>query len=290
MRIRRLPRRRHERSPGQSLAEFAIILPVFLVILSAAIDLGRIAYARVSVANVAREASFQAAQTPTSYQAGQPCPTADPVTGDVPETNLVVCRAILESTGSVVTVSPSDIALTCSPSCAEAMGNTVTVKVTGQFNLLTPVMAALLGGTSVRFSSSSTNQITALPESSASAPTEAPTAAPTGTPAPTDTPPPACTLPSAGFTYVATPTSNQSPVTVTVTDTSSAAASCGITQWAWDWGDGHSTTFGQVQAPHVYDNTTGKKGDAKTFNLMLTVTNLAGSSTSGAATITVIRP
>lgn len=34
MRIHGLHRRRRERSPGQSLAELAIILPVFLVILS----------------------------------------------------------------------------------------------------------------------------------------------------------------------------------------------------------------------------------------------------------------
>lgn len=289
MQIRGLRHRRGERSPGQSLVELALLLPVFLVILSAAIDFGRIAYARVSIANVAREASFQAALTPTSYQAGQPCPTADPVTGDVPETNLVICRAILESTGSVVTVSPSDVALTCTPSCAEAMGNTVTVKVTGEFNLLTPLMAALFGGTTIRFSSSSTNQISSLPPSPTAGPTGAPTPAPTDTPAPTETPIPACTLPSAGFTYTSTPASNLSPVTVTVTDTSSAAASCGITQWAWSWGDG-VTTYGQTQAPHVYYNPTAKKGEGKTFNLTLTVTNSAGSSTSGAATITVIRP
>src|SRR3990170_894533 len=104
MGLRTFLRRRRGRSLGQSLVEFAIILPVFLVILSAAIDLGRMAYARVTIANVAREASFQAAKTPTSYQAGQPCSTT---------TNMVICRAVLESTGSVVTVSPSDITMTC---------------------------------------------------------------------------------------------------------------------------------------------------------------------------------
>jgi len=148
MSIRAFLRRHRPRTRGQSLVEFALLLPVFLVIVSAALDLGRIAYARVSIANVAREAAFQAASTPTSYQAGQPCSSSNP------SANMVICRALLESKGSVVTVTPSDITMTCSPDCTKAMGNTVTVKATGRFNLLTPLMSAFFGGTSITFSSS----------------------------------------------------------------------------------------------------------------------------------------
>lgn len=290
MKIRGLRRRRRERTLGQSLVEFALILPVFLVILSAAIDLGRLAYARVTIANVAREASFQAAQTPTAFQAGQPCPTADPGTGKVPGTNLVICRAILESTGSVVTVAPSDITLTCTPSCSEAMGNTVTVKATGRFNLLTPVMAAFFGGTTITFSSSSTNQISAFPvtTTTTTTTTSTTTTSTTTTSTTTTTTTIACTLPSAGFTYTTSPASNESPVTVTVTDISTSSPSCPITSWTWNWGEG-SPTYGQSPSPHVYYNTTEAKGNTKTFILTLTVSNSAGSATSGAATITVIK-
>jgi Flp pilus assembly protein TadG len=157
MSIRALLRRFREQPRGQSFVEFALILPIFLVIMSAAVDLGRLAYARVTIANVAREASFQASQTPTAYLAGQPC-----VTGNE-DANRVICRAILESTGSVITVAPADITLTCSPTCDKAMGNTVTVKATGRFSLLTPVMAVFFGGTTISFSSTATNQISALP-------------------------------------------------------------------------------------------------------------------------------
>ncbi len=281
MGLRAFLRRRRERSLGQSLVEFALILPVFLVILSVALDLGRLAYARVTIANVAREASFQAAQTPTSYQAGQPCAT---------DTNMVICRGILESKGSVVTVNPSDITMTCTPDCTGTMGNTVTVKATGQFNLLTPVMAVFFGGTTITFSSSATNQVSALPAyvAAAATPTPTPTPTPSPTPSPTPTPTPACVVPSAGFTYTATPSTNQSPVTATVTDTSTSAAGCPITQWAWSWGDG-VTTYGQSQSAHVYYNTTGQPGNTKTFSLSLTVTNSGGSATSGVATISVIR-
>jgi len=176
MSIRAFLRRHRPRTRGQSLVEFALLLPVFLVIVSAALDLGRIAYARVSIANVAREAAFQAASTPTSYQAGQPCSSSNP------SANMVICRALLESKGSVVTVTPSDITMTCSPDCTKAMGNTVTVKATGRFNLLTPLMSAFFGGTSITFSSSSTNQISALPPSPTWPPTAPPSSPPTTVP------------------------------------------------------------------------------------------------------------
>jgi Flp pilus assembly protein TadG len=280
MSIRAFLRRYRERPLGQSLVEFALMLPVLLVVLSAAIDLGRLAYARVTIANVAREASFQAAQTPTSYLAGQPCDSANT------NANLVICRAILESTGSVVTVAPADIALSCDPSCGKAMGNTVTVTVTGQFNLLTPVMAAFFGGTTITFTSTSTNQISALPPMP-TAPPGAPTATPSVTPSPSpssSTVPTVmpCTRPSAAFTYTTNGTT--SPVFVTVTDTSTASPSCPITVWEWDWGDGSPKTYGQAPSPHTYYNS----GPAdKKYHLTLKVSNAAGSNTSGAEIILV---
>jgi len=283
MHIRAILRRYREQPLGQSLVEFALILPVFLMIVSAAVDLGRLAYARVTIANVAREASFQAAQTPTAYLAGQPCTSGDE------DANLVICRAILESTGSVITVTPADVTLTCSPSCGGTMGNTVTVTVTGRFNLLTPVMAVFFGGTTITFSSTSTNQISALPPMPTAppgAPTDTPvpsaTASASPTPAPTVMP---CSLPSAAFTY--TKSGTNSPVDVTVTDTSTSSASCGITQWRWDWGDGTSPTidFGSASGhTHRYVNPGPGK---QNYPLTLTVWNAAGSNTSGAAIIGV---
>jgi Flp pilus assembly protein TadG len=291
MQIRGIPRRRHTRPLGQSLVEFALILPVFLLIVSAAVDLGRLAYARVTIANVAREAAFQAASTPTSYLAGQPCPTVDPATGQVPGTNLVICRGVLESAGGALTVAPSDITVSCTPSCTKAYGNTVTVTATGRFHLITPVMAAFFGGQTITFSSSTTGQIEALPVSPTASP--APTGSPTPTPAPTATPTPTatpkvCSLPSAGFTFTSSPVSDQSPVTVTVHDTSTATAGCEIETWAWSWGDG-VTTYGKTQSPHVYYNHNAHGSDSNiTYFLTLTVTNEAGSMpTSGAVSILV---
>jgi len=53
--MRRLGRR--TRSRGQGLVEFALVLPVFMVILIGMVDLGRAIWANNSVANAAREAA-----------------------------------------------------------------------------------------------------------------------------------------------------------------------------------------------------------------------------------------
>jgi Flp pilus assembly protein TadG len=53
--------RRRSRSRGQGLVEFALVLPIFLVILIGMVDLGRTIWANNSVANAAREAARFAA-------------------------------------------------------------------------------------------------------------------------------------------------------------------------------------------------------------------------------------
>src|SRR3982751_324375 len=75
-------RRRHgqksrQKSRGQSLVEFALVLPVFLVFLAAALDLGRIFYANISLNNAAREGAFEASKHPQPFGAGQACDASD---------------------------------------------------------------------------------------------------------------------------------------------------------------------------------------------------------------------
>jgi Flp pilus assembly protein TadG len=52
--VRAHPRLR-PRSRGQALVELALILPIILLLLAAALDLGRLFYSRVTVANAARD-------------------------------------------------------------------------------------------------------------------------------------------------------------------------------------------------------------------------------------------
>ena len=148
-------RRRRTRSRGQSLVEFALILPLLMVFLATILDLGRIYYANISLLNAAREGAFQASKTPDSYQGGQPCNTT---------TNLIVCRVQLESKGSMVEVDEADIDVDCSKSgCPLEANSTVTVTVDGQFQLITPILGFIFGGQTIDMESSATQQIEYYP-------------------------------------------------------------------------------------------------------------------------------
>ena len=71
--------RRHS-ARGQALVERAIVLPVFLFVVGAAIDLGRLFQAYVTVENAAKEGAFFGATDPRCDVAKQGC--ADPNTVD----------------------------------------------------------------------------------------------------------------------------------------------------------------------------------------------------------------
>lgn len=169
--IRRLRRRP---SRGQSLVEFALVLPIFLVFLAATLDLGRVFYANITLNNAAREGAFQAALTPELYQEDQPCDQA---------TNRVVCRIQNETTGSMVAVAPTDIDMACGlAGCPEAAGSFVTVEVRGQFRLVTPLLSVIFGGQDLNLTSSAVAQIEYLPDPDTATPPPGPVAAFTWSP------------------------------------------------------------------------------------------------------------
>ncbi len=64
--------RRRRRTRGQSLVEFALVLPVFLIILSGLMDMGFLLYSRMTVINAAREgarvATTMTEETPTAIR------------------------------------------------------------------------------------------------------------------------------------------------------------------------------------------------------------------------------
>ncbi len=279
--LRRIRRHRATRSRGQSLVEFALILPLLMVLFATTLDLGRLALSQLSITNAAREGAFQASTTPASFDNTQGCPADG-------KTNLVVCRVLLEAKASGITIAPADITRTCSPSgCATGLGNRVTVSVVGHFQLLTPLLAGFFGGSqAITFTRSSTSQIETLPDPPVVYPNPTPTPSPTPTPdpsaspsaEPTPTAMPACTIPSAGFTFTVSPVSHQPPVTISVVDTTTSP-NCAITSWFWNWDDG-STSLLQNPGSHTY----GVEG---TYEVTLRVTNAAGSNTTGSVQVKV---
>jgi Flp pilus assembly protein TadG len=292
------------RSAGQSLVEFALILPVLMVLCLGALDLGRLYYARITTTNAAREGAIEAAAHPDSFDTGDPCDA---------DTNRVMCRVINESNGSFVAIAPSDVSLSCTPSCNAAINHTVTVTVTGHFHLLTPLLAAFTGGSNVTFQQSATAQIQTAPvggdlSTPAPTPTPTPVPTPTATPGPTPTPVPGPTpTPAPGATPTPTPTPSPSPTPVPTptpcyapTANFSFSPSTGVAFknnghpgttfvfndlstnmdswchpiWSWNFGDGSGAS--SLQNPtYVYGAANTNPG----FTITLTVSNVSGTST-----------
>jgi PKD repeat protein len=233
----------HSRTRGQSLVEFALILPVFFTLTAAAIDLGRVYYSSITVNDAAREGVLEAAKNPGSYIANTDCTAANKLD------NRVMCRTLNEARGGFVTVSPADVALSCTlvtpgpcPPATPVFGDTISVKVTGRFTLVTPLIGSFFGGQTITFSSTASAQLNVAPVN----------------------PPPAA--PVANFTTTPTPPVGPAPLSIAFTDTSTG----GPTTWTWDFGDGRGST---TQSPtHTY-------GSQGSYTAVLTATNAGGSTT-----------
>ncbi len=233
--FRRTGRRR---TRGQSLVEFALILPVMLVMLAAALDLGRVFYAHITLNNAAREGAFEAAVNPDSFDAGQPCNTFD---------NRVTCRVQLEAKDSNVTIADGDIGLTCSVTgCPGQAGSFVTVSVSGEFQLITPLLAVIFGGQTIPLSSSATAQVQYLPDAAIMT-------APPG--------------PVAGFSV-----SDTSPDVGETVNFDGSSSTGDPSEYVWDFGDGAQ---GQSTDPTISHTYTV----AGTYTVILTVINLTGVDT-----------
>ena len=280
------PRLRRGRTRGQALVELALILPLMVILLAAALDLGRLFYSTITVTNSAREGAIEAAIDPALFVAGQPCNAT---------TNRIMCRAINETAGSFVTVAPADVSVSCAPSCAPAIGNRVKVTVVGHFSLITPLLSVFTGGQNVTLSSTASAQIITTPvvgTPSTPQPTASPTPSVTPEPSPSGsvepsgspTPVPSLTCvapenvtisvsPTSGFRY-------KNPGKPGTTFSFSTSASnmneplCNPI-WTWNFGDGAGTSS-LFQPEYVYLAANTSPG----FTVTITASNDGGQDTA----------
>jgi len=150
--IRPARRRWHERSRGQSLVEFAFVMPVIAILAFAFIDLGRAVYALNTISNAAREGARVAMVNQLDPANGPwQCNPQRPVE-DVnnPGWTFRGCSIDAGKTAGVtntdVTVSyasPPGADLTCSGTLT--VGCIVTVTVTAHYTPITPVAGQLIG-------------------------------------------------------------------------------------------------------------------------------------------------
>ena len=82
--------------PGQSLLELALMIPMLLVLITGALEFGRIFYTKIVISNAAREGAYYLSTNPSDYNSG---------TGEAPNT-VHVAEAEANNSGiSDITVS-----------------------------------------------------------------------------------------------------------------------------------------------------------------------------------------
>lgn len=162
---------RHRRRRGQSLVEFALILPFFLLLLFGLLDMGRAVYMNSTLSQAAREAARLAAveaswvgsTDPSCGAAGGPvCPA------DVAALGADVLAAANRMMAPFGSIAPGDLHLSCdgttpptgewtSPpeTCSDrAVSDLASVRVEMEFTPITPIIGQLIG--SIRLTGSAT--------------------------------------------------------------------------------------------------------------------------------------
>ncbi len=237
------PSHRRGRSRGQSVVEFALVLPVFMLLLLTAIDFGRLFFSFIEMNNAAREGATYAATNPTN--------------------TVEIQRHILQETNAQSQVGAGTLSaptVTCKDTtgaemaCSSAVGgggpgNTVTVRATEPFTFFTPFINELFGN---NFNMSSSATAVALGYAGSSSGTN----------------PDNCSPPTASFTLVA------DNMTITTDPSASTPNSgvCNISGYNWNWGDGQTDVGTASSTVHEYQ-------DPGTYTVQLTTTNQGGETT-----------
>lgn len=131
--MRTLQRKRsHHGSQGQSLVEFALVIPIFLFIVFAFIDMGRLVYINNALAEGARE--------------GARWGSVDSRTNSLAKRTVVGTNAA----NSLVAVPDPTVSVTCAEGDGIAgttcgTGDVLVVQIDSPVTMLTPILAQIVG-------------------------------------------------------------------------------------------------------------------------------------------------
>lgn len=137
------------RSRGQTLVEFALILPVFLVLTLGVVDGARVFSAYIAITNGAREGALYAAQGSNyakwcSTTATVACPTGYTSSNQSSDPDNIAYRVQQETSGltqgSIILAVP-----TCDNGTCNSSSLNVTVQVQYSMTLFVPLVSALMG-------------------------------------------------------------------------------------------------------------------------------------------------
>ena len=250
---RRLLRVLDSHRRGQSTVEFALILPLLLLLGLIAVDFGRIYLGYINLQNMARIAANFAANNPNAWIPGK----ENFVTIGKYQNQIIADAAATNCALNPSTPVDPTFTDTNGNGKVRDLGDKVSVALTCRFSVLTPIIANIVGGT-VNVSASSVFPVkSAISETSSGGGV--------------------CLFPSPAIN--ANPLNGPVPLTVNFTDSSGGGAG---TAWSWDFGDGRTSTLrdpGDVVYP-----TQGN------YTVKLTVTNACGSVTTNPGTVITVTP
>lgn len=126
--------RSQRRSRGQSLVEFALVIPIFLLIVFALIDMGRLVYINNALAEGAREGARWGSVQSRSQDAPGRTSIGTHATDSL--------AAVPNSTVTVTCLDQKD-GLTTAATCVP--GDILVVQVDSPVTMLTPILAQIVG-------------------------------------------------------------------------------------------------------------------------------------------------
>ena len=159
---------RRKRTRGQGLVEFALVLPIFLLLLFSVVDAGRYVFLNSALSNAAREgarlgsvqASWKTSSDPSCGTAAGPvCPVNDTAL----RTNITTAAntelAPFGSVGNLYlactpSTSPPSGAWTTTTCPSNSPGSLLSVRVTYSWRAITPIISNILGTIQTQASSS----------------------------------------------------------------------------------------------------------------------------------------
>lgn len=234
------PRGRH----GQSVVEFALVLPIFLALLLMAVDFGRLFFTYIQVSNAAREAA--------AYGATQPTDTSGMQARAVQEKNSQTQGEGALDPISATCADQAGTAIACSAAPGGVgAGNTLTVTVRQPFRFLTPLVNDMFGNSFGMSASATTAVFVSAIGGTGGGP---------GSCAPPSNA--TFSIIASGLDIVANPDGSKPDTGV-----------CTISGYNWDFGDGNTDVGSSIPVTHTY-------ASPGTYTVTLQVTNQGGSLTA----------
>lgn len=122
---------------GQTLAEFALVIPIFLLILMGIFDMGRAVFAYTSIANAARE--------------GTRLGIVNQSTGKITaRANQMAAAADKSAAAVAIQISQANSAPTANDCSPVQVGCNVRVEYKTVFKAITPIVGALVGNITLK--------------------------------------------------------------------------------------------------------------------------------------------